>query len=191
MSSDCCSCDCHPGSSSGSMSGCITCTSKIRGRIYAPTYVSAYSIAVQNGFDGTEEEWLLSLKGEDGRSAYQIAVDYGFEGDEEEWLASLVGPEGPQGPKGDNGKSAYEIAVDYGYEGTEEEYGTELIRIHSTLDKFGSKLDPIFEAEEVEDEYGNKYRYDIMISKHYPSDEKDYNEVSSLSDADINEICRV
>lgn len=27
---------------------------------------SAYQIAVDNGFSGTEQEWLLSLKGEDG-----------------------------------------------------------------------------------------------------------------------------
>jgi len=51
--------------------------------------------------------------GADGRSAYQVAVDEGFTGTEEEWLASLVGPigpqggigpAGPQGPKGDPGE---------------------------------------------------------------------------------------
>lgn len=42
-------------------------------------------------------------------SAYAIAVKNGFEGSEEEWLASLVGPQGPKGetgetgPKGDTG----------------------------------------------------------------------------------------
>lgn len=29
------------------------------------------------------------LKGEDGKSAYEIAVEHGFEGTEEEWLESL------------------------------------------------------------------------------------------------------
>lgn len=38
-----------------------------------------------------------------GRSAYQIAVDEGYIGSEAEWLASLVGPEGPQGPQGPQG----------------------------------------------------------------------------------------
>ena len=33
-------------------------------------------------------------------NAYDIAVKNGFEGTEEEWLASLVGPEGPEGPAG-------------------------------------------------------------------------------------------
>ena len=38
-----------------------------------------------------------------GKSAYEIAVDNGFEGTEQEWLASLEGPEGPQGPEGPEG----------------------------------------------------------------------------------------
>ena len=38
--------------------------------------------------------------GLDGKSAYEIAVENGFEGTEEEWLESLVGPEGPAGPIG-------------------------------------------------------------------------------------------
>lgn len=41
--------------------------------------------------------------GSDGKSAYEVAVDNGFKGSEEEWLASLIGPAGPQGPKGDTG----------------------------------------------------------------------------------------
>ena len=74
---------------------------------------SAYESAVEKGFLGTEEEWLASLKGSDGASAYQIAVKNGFEGNETEWLNSLRGPAG---------KSAYEIAVEKGFEGTEEEW---------------------------------------------------------------------
>lgn len=38
--------------------------------------------------------------GQDGESAYQVAVDNGFVGTEEEWLASLVGPAGPSGVDG-------------------------------------------------------------------------------------------
>ncbi len=33
-------------------------------------------------------------RGDPGKSAYQVAVDNGFEGTEAEWLASLVGPKG-------------------------------------------------------------------------------------------------
>src|SRR5690606_2573830 len=65
--------------------------------------LSAYQIAVNNGFSGTEAEWLASLQGAngadgvagqdgvDGLSAYQIAVNNGFSGTEVEWLASLQG----------------------------------------------------------------------------------------------------
>ena len=43
-------------------------------------------------------------KGEDGESAYEIAVDNGFVGTEEEWLASLVGPKGDPGEDGAPGE---------------------------------------------------------------------------------------
>lgn len=36
----------------------------------------------------------------DGKSAYQIAVEDGFEGTEAEWLASLRGPDGKGVPPG-------------------------------------------------------------------------------------------
>jgi len=38
--------------------------------------------------------------GADGASAYEVAVEEGFVGTEEQWLASLVGPQGPVGPSG-------------------------------------------------------------------------------------------
>ena len=41
--------------------------------------------------------------GEDGKSAYEIAVDNGFDGTEQEWLASLKGVKGDKGDKGDPG----------------------------------------------------------------------------------------
>ena len=37
----------------------------------------------------------------DGLSAYEVAVANGFVGDETAWLASLVGDTGPQGPQGE------------------------------------------------------------------------------------------
>ena len=41
--------------------------------------------------------------GSAGKSAYEIAVDNGFEGTEVEWLASLKGEQGPQGGTGPQG----------------------------------------------------------------------------------------
>lgn len=42
-------------------------------------------------------------KGVNGKSAYEIAVANGFEGSEEEWLESLKGADGSQGPQGEKG----------------------------------------------------------------------------------------
>ena len=47
---------------------------------------SAYEIAVEHGFVGSEEEWLESLK---GKSAYEVAVDLGYEGTADEWVESI------------------------------------------------------------------------------------------------------
>jgi hypothetical protein len=84
-----------------------------------PSGLSAYQIAIQNGFSGTEQEWLESLRvlnvpvyvqtneplnppdhsiwidPDDisnpitGLSAYDVAIQNGFSGTEQEWLESL------------------------------------------------------------------------------------------------------
>lgn len=46
-------------------------------------------------------------KGADGKSAYEIAQDEGFEGTEEEWLASLKGEKGDPGKQGNPGQPGY------------------------------------------------------------------------------------
>lgn len=82
---------------------------------------SAYEIALDHGYVGSEADWLDSLigppgvdgNGKAGDSAYEIAKQAGFEGTKDEWLQSL---------QGGNGKSAYEIAKENGFEGTEEEW---------------------------------------------------------------------
>jgi integrin beta 8 len=71
--------------------------------------LSAYEVAVANGFVGNEAAWLASLKGSDGAngingtngtngsdglSAYEIAVLDGFVGSESDWLDSLKGTDG-------------------------------------------------------------------------------------------------
>ena len=42
-------------------------------------------------------------KGKDGKSAYEIAVEHGYQGTEEQWLESLKGVKGDKGDKGDPG----------------------------------------------------------------------------------------
>ena len=97
---------------------------------------SAYQLAVDNGFVGTEDEWLASLKqgpkgdqgehgkqGADGKSAYQLAVDSGFVGSESDWLTSLKGEKGDQGPKGDPGEQGIQGPKGKGPKGNPGEQG--------------------------------------------------------------------
>lgn len=73
---------------------------------------SAYEIALENGFDGTEEEWLTSLTGATGPKG-----DTGATGPKGE-----TGDKGAKGDTGETGKSAYAIAVENGFEGTVTEW---------------------------------------------------------------------
>lgn len=82
---------------------------------------SAYQIAVEQGYQGSESDWLSSLKGDkgdkgntgakgnpgqdgaDGKSAYAIAVEHGYEDSEDKWLLSLKGEKGDAGERGEKG----------------------------------------------------------------------------------------
>lgn len=84
--------------------------------------LSAYELAVKNGFVGTEIEWLQSLigatgadgsDGRDGKSAYELWLE--IPGNESKTLTQfieslkgapgVVGPMGPMGPSGSPGQS--------------------------------------------------------------------------------------
>lgn len=107
--------------------------------------LSAYEVAVVNGFQGSVEEWLESLKA--GKLSSYVSVEsidnlpqqgdentgyiigtklyiyVGTGGDTLEGKYKDVGEfRGPQGAPGSNGKSAYELAVEGGYEGSVEEW---------------------------------------------------------------------
>lgn len=66
---------------------------------------SAYEIAVEQGFTGTEQEWLSSLKGPKGDQGEQgVQGEQGIQGPTgEKGDVGPVGPAGEQGPKGDTG----------------------------------------------------------------------------------------
>ena len=97
---------------------------------------SAYEIAVEHGFVGTEVEWLESLKGVDGKDGVngkdgcdgRNGVD-GLPGKDGKDGADGVpghngadGKNGGDGINGSDGKSAYIIAVEHGFSGTETEW---------------------------------------------------------------------
>lgn len=85
---------------------------------------SAFEIAVEHGFVGTEVEWLESLKGVDGKDGVN-----GKDGcDGRNGVDGLPGKDGKNvadglpGCDGIDGKSAYIIAVEHGFSGTETEW---------------------------------------------------------------------
>lgn len=67
---------------------------------------SAYEIAVQSGFVGTESQWLLSLKGEKGDKGEQgVQGEKGDKGDKgDTGLQGIQGIQGEKGEKGDTGE---------------------------------------------------------------------------------------
>lgn len=112
---------------------------------------SAYQAALDEGFVGTRQGWLLSLvgpqgiqgvqgpKGNDGpmgpeglqgeRGQQGAAGEQGAQGPRGfDGPDGPAGPIGPQGEDGDNGKSAYEYAQDAGYMGTEAQFAELLIK---------------------------------------------------------------
>lgn len=79
------------------------------GNVIGDNGKSAYEIAVENGYNGTEIEWLASLKGETGQKG-----DVGEQGPR--------GEAGPQGPKGEQGERG--LKGEQGPQGPQGEPGT-------------------------------------------------------------------
>lgn len=100
-----------------------------------------------NGADGKP--------GSNGLSAYELAVKNGFTGNESAWLESLKGEQGVPGPAGADGKngvngvdgkdgmSAYTIAVKNGYNGTESDWINKWVRgtiVSASTDSAGNMI---------------------------------------------------
>ena len=83
---------------------------------------SAYELAVEGGFEGSESEYLEYIKGKNGtngKSAYDLACEGGYDGDLKSWLLFITGN---NGEKGQTGKSSYDQAHENGFDGTLEQY---------------------------------------------------------------------
>ena len=83
---------------SGVIRGTVSETKTLTGRagtLLARDGDSAYVVACRNGFEGTEAEWVASLKGERG-----VKGDTGAKGDKGD-----KGDKGEKGDKGDTGNS--------------------------------------------------------------------------------------
>ena len=103
-----------------------------------------------NGVDGRD--------GKNGLSAYEIAVNNGFSGSEADWLESLKGLNGFHGRDGTNGYSAYELAVKNGFIGTEQEWldslhsAPDLTEINADLSEFQQIIDELKYNSELYEE---------------------------------------
>lgn len=85
---------------------------------------TAYDLAVDNGFEGTEKEWVESIKGEKGEQGVtgKDGESFSFEDLTDEQLNMLKGKQGEKGEDGKDGKSSYELAVEEGFQGELDEY---------------------------------------------------------------------
>lgn len=94
-----------------SISGAINPAGDISGALSNPLArgASAYEIAVANGYVGTEEQWLESLKGDKGDKGEQgpqgIQGIQGIQGEKGDTGAQ--GPRGETGPQGPPGADGY------------------------------------------------------------------------------------
>ncbi len=111
-----------------------------------------FGVAVLKGAGSGGGTGPAGPAGADGASAYEVAVQNGFVGTEAQWLASLVGPAGADGspgadgakgdkgdpglagadstvpgPAGADGASAYEVAVAAGFVGTQAQWLASLV----------------------------------------------------------------
>ena len=86
--------------------------------------LSAYQIAVNHGFSGSEIEWLASLKGERGQQGERGPQgERGSDGlNGNDGAAGVQGVPGKDGERGSDGLSAYQIAVNHGFSGSETEW---------------------------------------------------------------------
>ncbi len=213
--------------------------------------LSAYEIAVENGFVGTVSEWLESLKGadglpgkngingidgvngrdgqngadgENGLSAYELAVQGGYTGTEEEWLLSLKGRNGIDGKTVElrvynnelqyrwldsaghdvsmwthlflltdlNGKSAYEVAVENGFSGPEEEW---LQSITPDLSPYITRVevlkiveDKIISSAPDLSPYVTRVETQKLVESKFQSVEADLNSLENTVNSEIQEI---
>lgn len=85
--------------------------------------LSAYEVALANGFVGSESAWLASLIGPQGTSGSQgIQGPQGNPG-----TNGAQGSPGPPGDPGADGLSAYEVAVVNGFSGSEAQWLASLV----------------------------------------------------------------
>ena len=138
------------------------------------------------------EKGIAGAAGADGKSAYEIACDEGFDGTKEEWLASLKGDKGDKGDPGLNGDAAVDEELDFQFGWTKElevvEGGYYIINTTTNKPKFISSASWKYAVVDV---YGNNGG-DITINTYITSSspvmfvDKDDNVITSYTGASGN-----
>lgn len=134
-------------STGDSVRGFVSSAGELRGTPVPSKIIhtDAYAIAVRNGFEGTEEEWLASLKGEKGDKGDK--GDTGASGQRGETGAR--GPQGVpgiQGQKGDKGEPGHtpQKGVDYWMEGDRREICAEVMDYIFPVGSVYLSVSPVF-----------------------------------------------
>jgi hypothetical protein len=164
-------------------------------------------VAVDNGFEGTEAQWLASLKGETGATGPQgpqgetgATGATGAQGPQGE--TGETGPQGPQGnpgetgatgPQGPQGKSAYQVAVDNGFSGTEAQWLALITNVIEIIRRNGVALTPdankaidIIVPTKVSD-IANDLGF-LTSHQDISGKEDNSNKVASMDDVDITRL---
>lgn len=116
---------------------------------------SAYELAVQQGYKGTLDEWLKSIKGADGRDAYTIAVEGGYKGTEEEYNNALtIAPvavdkinNADTTPTKDSTNLVLSGGVKDAIDSLNADFDTDLATINSSITNLSDEIDNIVNVE--------------------------------------------
>jgi len=93
------------------------------------------------------EKDLIGPKGEDGKSAYELACENGFSGTLDEWLESLKGQDGLPGENGVDGLNGQD-GID-GKDGYTPQKGIDYFTNEEKQEMIDSVLSSLINAEEV------------------------------------------
>lgn len=128
--------------------------------------LSAYEVAVKNGFEGAETEWLLSLKGTEGDKGEPFTFQ-----DLTEAQALLLkgadGSDGVDGEDGADGLSVYELWLKNGNKGTFSEFLASQLNGRTVKKLQNDFINSTVTLEEVADltfkvVAGKQYRFKLL-----------------------------
>ena len=115
---------------------------------FSKLQINFKDVATQDDLD--EIELKEGPQGPEGKTAYQIAVEEGFVGTEQEWLDSLKGEDGqdgPQGPAGADGSDGSDGEDGVGVVGSQVHYQT---HVNGRTPPTGTWSSEVLEAEQGE-----------------------------------------